>query len=145
MIASATSIAFVKILFLYITVKLDFGIDRKSANFDFKDPQNIRVDQIITEFSTFSFHYKLVMNFSWNPKDSHNRYDFFIAWWNRTQKTKLVSIQADKHTFPDKRRINFEDFMKSNSSGKKYLTPPPHHPPKTHTHSTIFIFVCVLF
>ena len=31
----------VKILFLYITVKLDFDIDRKSANFNFKNPQNI--------------------------------------------------------------------------------------------------------
>ena len=50
MIASAASITFVKILFLNITVKLDFEIDRKSANFDFKDPQNIRLDQIITEF-----------------------------------------------------------------------------------------------
>ena len=67
-------------MFLYITVKLDFDIDRKSANFDFKNPQNISVDQI-----TFSFHYELVMNFLWNPKDSHNRYELYIAWWNRTQ------------------------------------------------------------
>ena len=46
-----------KKLVLYITVKLDFNIDRKSANFDLKNPQNISLDQIITEFSTFSFHY----------------------------------------------------------------------------------------
>ena len=58
-------------LVLYITVKLDFDIDRKSANFDFKNPQNIKVDQIIT----YSFHYELAMNFSWNPRDSHNRYE----------------------------------------------------------------------
>ena len=51
-------------------MKLDFGIDRKSANFYFKNPQNISVDQIITELSTFSFHYELVMNFPWNPKES---------------------------------------------------------------------------
>ena len=43
-----------KILFLYITVNLDLDIERKSANFDFKNPQNISVDQI-----TFSFHYEL--------------------------------------------------------------------------------------
>ena len=49
---------------MYITVKLDYDIDRKSANFDFKNPKNICVDQIITELSTFSFHYELVMNFS---------------------------------------------------------------------------------
>ena len=54
-------------------------IDRKSANFDFKNPQNISVDQI-----TFSLHYELVMNFLWNPKDSHNRYELYIALWNRT-------------------------------------------------------------
>ena len=57
-------------LFLYIAVNFDFEIDSKSANFHFKNPQNISVDQIVTEFSTFSFHYELVMNFSWNPKDS---------------------------------------------------------------------------
>ena len=34
---------------LYITVKLDFGIDKKSMNFDFKNSQNISVDQILTE------------------------------------------------------------------------------------------------
>ena len=51
----------VRILFLYITVKLDFDIDRKSANFDFKNPQNISVNQIKTELSTFSFHYGLFM------------------------------------------------------------------------------------
>ena len=32
----------------------------------------------------FSFHYELVMNFLWNPKDSHNRYELYIATWNRT-------------------------------------------------------------
>ena len=53
----------VKFLFLYITVKLDFDIDRKSANFDLKNPQNISVDHIITELSTL-FYYELVMNFS---------------------------------------------------------------------------------
>ena len=37
MIASAT-----------INVKLDFDIDRNSANFDFKNPKNISVDQMIT-------------------------------------------------------------------------------------------------
>ena len=66
-------------------MKLDFGIDRKSANFDFINPQNIFVDQIITELSTFSFHYELVMIFSWNPKDFHDRYELYIALWNRTQ------------------------------------------------------------
>ena len=65
-------------------MKLDFDIDRKSANFDFKNPQNISSRPIITEISTFSFHYELVMNFSWNLKDSHNRYEVYIAWWNRT-------------------------------------------------------------
>ena len=60
----------VKILFLYNTVKLDFDIERKSANFDFKNLQNISIDQI-----TFSFHYELAVNFLWNPKDSHNRYE----------------------------------------------------------------------
>ena len=45
---SAASITFMEILFLYITVKLDFDIDRKSANFDFKNPQII--SQMITEF-----------------------------------------------------------------------------------------------
>ena len=49
-----------KILLLYITVKLNFDIGRKSANFDFKNSQNISVDQIITELSTFLFHYELV-------------------------------------------------------------------------------------
>ena len=72
-------------MFLYITVKLDFDIDRKSANFDFKNPQNKSIDQIITEFSTISYHYELIMNFSWNPKDYHNRYELNIAWWNRTE------------------------------------------------------------
>ena len=61
-------------------MKLDFDINRKSLNFDFKNPQNISVDQI-----AFSFHYELVMNFLWNPKDSHNRYELYIALWNRTQ------------------------------------------------------------
>ena len=61
-------------------MKLDFNIDRKSANFDFKNPQNISVDQI-----TFSFHYELDMNFLWNPKDFHSRYELYIALWNRTQ------------------------------------------------------------
>ena len=69
----------VKILFLYITVKFDFDIDRESANFDFKNPQNISVDQI-----SFSVHYELVINFLWNPKDSHNRYELYIGLWNRT-------------------------------------------------------------
>ena len=55
-------------------MKLDFDIDRKSTNLDFKNPQNISVDQI-----TFSFHYELVMNFLWNPKDPHNRYELYIA------------------------------------------------------------------
>ena len=50
-----------------------------------ENPQNISVDQIITELSTL-FHYELVMNFSWNPKDFHNRNELYIAWWNRTQK-----------------------------------------------------------
>ena len=50
----------VNILFLYITVNLDFDIDRKSANFDFNNPQNISVDQLITELSTFLFHHELV-------------------------------------------------------------------------------------
>ena len=86
----------VKILFLYITVKLDFDIDRKSANFDFKNPQNISVDQIITELSTFSCHYELVMHFSWNPKDSHNRYELYLAWWNRTL-IYLVSILCNMY------------------------------------------------
>ena len=27
------------------------------------------------------------MNFSWNPKDFHNRYELYIAWWNRTQNS----------------------------------------------------------
>ena len=45
----------VKTVFLYITVKLDSDIDGKSANFVFKNPQNIGVDQIITELSTFHF------------------------------------------------------------------------------------------
>ena len=90
----------VKILFLYITVKLDFDIDRKFANFDFKNPQNISVDQIITELSTFSFHYELVMNFSWNPKDSHNRYELYIAWWNRTPNTRRIQKPHRKQNFP---------------------------------------------
>ena len=47
-------------------MKLDFDIDRKSANFDFKNPPNTSVDQIM-----FSFHKELFMN----PKDSHNRYE----------------------------------------------------------------------
>ena len=64
-------------MFLYITVKLDFDIDRKSANFDFKNPQNISVDQIITELSSLSFDYELVMNFFWNPKDSQNIYELY--------------------------------------------------------------------
>ena len=59
---------------MYITVKPDFD-----------NPQKISIDQIITLLSTFSFHYLLVINFSWNPKDSHNRYELYIAWWNRTQ------------------------------------------------------------
>ena len=58
-------------------MKLDFEIDRKSANFDVKIPQNISVDQIITELSTFSSHYELVINFSWNAKNSHNRYELY--------------------------------------------------------------------
>ena len=49
-------------------MKLDFDIERKSANFDYKNPQNISVDQIITELSTPSFHYELVLKFSWNQK-----------------------------------------------------------------------------
>ena len=65
-------------------MKLDFDIDRKSANFDIKNQQNISKYQIITELSTFSFHYELFMKFSWNPKDSHNRYELYIAWWNQT-------------------------------------------------------------
>ena len=52
--------------------------ERKSANFDVKNPQNISVDQI-----TFSFHCELVMKFLWNPKDSHNKYKLYIALWNR--------------------------------------------------------------
>ena len=43
----------VNILFLYITVKLDFDIDRKSANFDFKILQNI------------SLRFHLIMNLLW--------------------------------------------------------------------------------
>ena len=50
----------VKFLFLYINVKLDFDIDRKSANFDFKNPQNIILDQIITELSRFHFIKNLI-------------------------------------------------------------------------------------
>ena len=68
-----------------MTVKVDFDIDRKSANFDFKNPQ------IIAEFSTFSFHYEFVINFSWNPKDSQNRYELYIAWWNRTQMATVIA------------------------------------------------------
>ena len=34
--------------------------------------------------SLFS-HYELVMNFCWGPKDSHNRYELYKAWWNQTQ------------------------------------------------------------
>ena len=75
----------VELLFLYITVTLDFDIDRKSAKIDFKNAQNISVDQI-----TCSFHYKHVMNFLWNPKDSHNRYELYIALWNRT----LIAVQC---------------------------------------------------
>ena len=30
------------------------------------------------------FHYEIVMNFLWNPKDSHNNYELNIALWNRT-------------------------------------------------------------
>ena len=68
----------VKKFFLYIiTVKLDFDIDIKFANSDFKNPKNTSVDNkiyivIITKLSTFLFLYEPVMNFSWNPKDSHN-------------------------------------------------------------------------
>ena len=69
-------------------VKLDFEIAGKSANFDLKNPQNISVDQI-----TFSFYYELIMNFSCNPKDSHNRYELYIALWNRT----LVSTRSIRH------------------------------------------------
>ena len=58
---------------MYITVKRDFDIGGKSANFDFKNPQNISVDQKKTELSTFSLNYELVMNFLCNRKDSHNR------------------------------------------------------------------------
>ena len=61
-------------------MKLDFDIDKKSANFDFKNLKNINVDQI-----KFSFYYELVMNSLWNPKDSHKRYELYIALWNRTQ------------------------------------------------------------
>ena len=43
-------------MFLFITVKLDFDIDRKSASFDFKNLQNISVDQI-----TFSFYYIIII------------------------------------------------------------------------------------
>ena len=49
-------------------------------------------DQIISEVSTFSFHYELVMNFSWNPKDSHTRYELYIAWWNWTLIDKTTFI-----------------------------------------------------
>ena len=47
MIASAANITFIfKIpCIMYITVKLDFDIDRKSANFDFENTQNLSVDQ----------------------------------------------------------------------------------------------------
>ena len=86
-----------------ITVKLDFDIDRKSANFDFNYPQNISVDQMITELSTFSFHYGRDMNFSWNPKDAHNRYELFTACWNRTQNqqfpVKAAVREAAKKVF----------------------------------------------
>ena len=49
-----------KILFLYITVKLDFDIDRKSANFNFKNPQNI----------SLRFHF--IMHLLWTFHGTHN-------------------------------------------------------------------------
>ena len=68
-------------------MKLDFGIDRKSADFDFENPQNIKsVDKI-----TFSIHCELVMNFNGNQKNSHNKYEFYIALWNRTQMCSKIS------------------------------------------------------
>ena len=48
---------------------------------------------MITELSTFSFHYELVMNFLWNSKDSLNRYELYIALWNRT----LNCAEGDSH------------------------------------------------
>ena len=44
---------------------------------------------------TFSFHYELDMDFLWNPKDSHNRYDLYIALWNRTQFFQLLAFSFD--------------------------------------------------
>ena len=44
MIASAASITYFFKIPCNITVKIDFDIDKKSANFDFKNPQNISVD-----------------------------------------------------------------------------------------------------
>ena len=43
-----------------ITVKLDFDIDRKSANFNFKNPQNI----------SLRFHF--IMNLLWTFHGTHN-------------------------------------------------------------------------
>ena len=52
-------------------MKLDFDIDRKSAKYKRRP--------IITKLSTFSFHNELVTNFSWNPIDSHYRYELDIS------------------------------------------------------------------
>ena len=67
---------------MYITVKLEFNIDRKSANFDFKFPH-------------------FIMNFSWNPKDSHNRYELHIAWWNRTQLLQILFALGKTQKYPN--------------------------------------------
>ena len=67
-------------------MKLDFDTDKKNPQtLIFKNPQNISVDQI-----TFSFHYEPVMNFLWNPKDSYNRYELYIALWNWTMICLMV-------------------------------------------------------
>ena len=51
----------------------------KSAKYKLRPNNNLLFNAL--------FHYELVMNFSWSPKDSHNRYKLYIAWWNRTLKT----------------------------------------------------------
>ena len=78
-----------KILFLYITVKLDLDIDRKYTNFYLKNPQNISVDQKITELSPFLFHYELFME----PK----RFSFNIKW-SKLLLTSIIKISAHKKT-----------------------------------------------
>ena len=98
---------------------LNFDIDRKSANFDSKNPLNINVDQIITELSMFPFHYKLVMNFYGTQKILKTDMNFIQLdgtghWsthsWEKSQicrsiaqtNIKLIHIQGSSECLPDK-------------------------------------------